>query len=145
MREQFGKMRPSTMQQILDASRNTKSSLWVALTPDIVSLFRDGDTLRAVEHSWVVEWLKEIGREDLEPEDVQTVQIPRDWAAKMLGGHQQNASRALRELTTLGILTPIHKGIKDHATLYCVNPLPSPNSQNLTWYAEDCEGIYPHT
>lgn len=133
------------MRLIVDAVRAERASLWVDLLVELVPLFRDGETLRLVEAGWLADWLKAAGRDDLEPRDVQTVQVPRDWAASVLGGHAENASRALRALQVAGIITMIHKGIKGHASLYCVNPLPVARSPSLTSGAGDCEGKYPHT
>lgn len=138
-------MRASTMRLLNGAMRREKASLWAALFAELVPFFRDGDTLRPIEAAWLADWLEETGCGDLQPEDVQTVQVPRDWAAKVLGGHPQNATRALQDLQTTGMLTPIHKGIKGHATLYCVNPLPKAGSHTLTHDEGKCEGKYPHT
>ena len=138
-------MRASTMRLFNDAMRREKASLWATLFAELVPFFRDGDTLRPVEAGWLGDWLAILGREDLRPEDVQTVQVPRDWAAKVLGGHPQNATRALTAIQVAGILSPIHEGKKGHATFYCVNPLPGVGGHALTYDEGKCEGEYPHT
>lgn len=145
MEEQYGKMRGSTMRIIIDAAKAGRARKWLDLLPHIVPQFKDGDTLKRVEAEWLADWLAEEGRADLELEDVQTVQIPRDWAAEALGGHAESASRALTTLQVAGILTPVHKGIKGHASLYCVNPLPAARGPTLTYDTAKCEGKYPHT
>ena len=145
MEEQYGKMRGSTMRIIMDAAIRERTSLWAVLLPRVVPQFKDGDMLKRVEAGWLADWLASKGRDDLELGDVQTVQIPRDWAAEKLGGHAENASRALRALQEVGILTLVHKGIKGHASLYCVNPLPAVRGPNLTYDTGMCEGKYPHT
>lgn len=125
-------MRGSTMSIIMEAAKRERASAWVKLMAEIVPLFRDGDTLSRIEAGWLAEWLNDIGRTDLKPEDVQTVQIPRDWAADVLGGYSMSASRALRAMQVAGILTLIRKGQKGHASLYCVNPLPEAAGDALT-------------
>lgn len=120
------------MSLIVDAVKSSRARSWLDLIPPIVTMFRDGDSLGAVETAWLCDWLAYMNREDLEPADVQTVQIPRDWAADVLGGHPESASRALRALQVSGIIAPIHGGIKGHATLYCVNPLPPVRSPAVT-------------
>lgn len=133
------------MALILDALCLERARSWHKLVPEMVVLFRDGDSLRPVEAEWLADWLACMGRDDLEPSDVQVVQISRDWAAEALGGHQMSASRALRTLQVAGVLTPIHKGIKGHASLYCVNPLPGGRGDYLTRHTGSCEGKYPNT
>lgn len=133
------------MRLIIEAVRIERATLWADLIVNIVPLFRDGDTLRQTEALWLADWLKTIGREDLDLEEVQTVQVPRDWAAGVLGGHAQSATRALQAIQVSGVLTLINKGIKGHASLYCVNPLPAPRIQTLTTHTCKCDGKYPHT
>lgn len=130
---------------IVDAARRERASLWASLIVEIVPMFRDGGTLRNQEALWLSEWLATQGRGDLEIDDVQCVQVPRDWAATVLGGHHENASRALRALQEVGILSLVHKGIKGHASLYCVNPLPELKGDTLTYHEGNCEVKYPHT
>lgn len=125
------------MSLILDATRISRSTVWLDLMPKVVTLFKDGDALRPVEAGWLAEWMAGIGRDDLDPGDVQTVQIPRSWAAEVLG-HDERASRALQALQVAGILTPIRKGIKGHASLYCVNPLPSVRGPTPTHGTGEC-------
>lgn len=122
----YGKVRAETMQIIMEAALMARrDALWARLMPDIVTKFKDGDRLEQIESEWLEKWIDEQQREDLKPANVQTVQIPRDWVAKKLSGRDQSAERAIRHLQQIGLLKLIHKGIKGHASLYCVMPLPS--------------------
>lgn len=122
----YGKVRAETMRIIMEAALMARrDALWARLMPDIVTQFKDGDRLELTESEWLDEWLTELKRDDLTPADVQTAQIPRDWVAEKLNGRDQSAERAIRHLQQIGLLQLIHKGIKGHASLYCVMPLPS--------------------
>ena len=57
---------------------------------------------------------------------MQVVQLSRGQAAGMLDGRDSTAERAIRGLQEVGVLTLVHKGVKGHSSLYCVNPLPGP-------------------
>lgn len=122
----YGKVRAETMQIIMEATLMARrDALWARLMPDIVTKFKDGDRLEQIESEWLEKWLDEQQREDLKPANVQTVQIPRDWIVKKLGGGDRSAERTIRHLQQIGLLQLIHTGIKGHASLYCVMPLPS--------------------
>lgn len=125
MPEAYGKMRGGTMEIITNAVLMARrDALWVRLLPDIVTRFTDGDRLEQTESEWLKSWLEAQRRDDLTPAVIQTIQIPRDWVASKLGGSDRSAERTIRSLQEIGLIQLIHKGIKGHASLYCVMPFP---------------------
>ena len=113
------------------ACLSRKNAAWTKLWPEVVGEIRDGDRLKAVEANWALEWLEEIGRGDLALEDVQFVQIPSRWAAEIVGSKSTESS-AVNALEVAGVLRIVRNGERNggsgHASLYCVMPLPEPNS-----------------
>ncbi|WP_217969014.1 hypothetical protein [Adlercreutzia caecimuris] len=127
MAEAFWKMRPETLQNIAGALlMERRDALWPRLLAPLCSIVRDGGSVGSVEQGWIRDWLDRRGRGDLEFWDVQVVQLSRGQAAGMLDGRDSTAERAIRGLQEVGVLTLVHKGVKGHSSLYCVNPLPGP-------------------
>lgn len=108
-----------------------RNASWMKLWPEVLGEIRDGGRLKSVEAGWALEWLEEIGRVDLELEEVQFVQIPSRWAAEVVGS-KSAASSAVNALEVAGVLRLVRRGERKggngHASLYCVMPLPEPNS-----------------
>ncbi|WP_417004272.1 hypothetical protein [Adlercreutzia equolifaciens] len=89
-----------------------------------MGIIKSGDSLHGKELTALHDYLVASGRFDLTASDVQVVQFSRDWAASVLGGHDQRASRAIRQLQEIGLLELVAKGEKGHASVYAVQPLP---------------------
>lgn len=103
-----------------------RDALWPRLLAPMCSIVKDGGALGLTEQRWMEEWLDSWCAYDLEAWDLQVVQLSRAQAAAMLDGRDATAERALRGLQEVGVLTLIHKGVKGHSSLYCVNPVPGP-------------------
>ncbi len=124
----WGPLRPDTERIVLSADAR-KNAAWRRFWPDVIAIFKDGDTLGEVESAWLADYLESAGRADLALGDVQTAQIPRNWARQVMGSDAA-ASSAIGGLVDMGVLTLVHKSDrcdKGHASLYVVNPLPEPN------------------
>lgn len=120
----YGKVRAETERIAMSAALiDQKNTGWAKLWPDIVEMFTDGNRLAQTEEEWLEEWLKESGFEDIDLEDVQTVQLSLDWMADQLNS-KNGAVLALRKLQNIGLIQLIHKGKKGHSSLYCVRPFP---------------------
>lgn len=123
----FWKMRPDTMRILAGALlMERRDALWPRLLAPLCSLVRDGDQLPSLESVWLWGWMKETGRQFVPLSDIQTVQVSRGWVADLLDGRDASADRAIRGLVEIGLLTPVQKGRKGHASLYVVNPAPPP-------------------
>lgn len=125
--EPFGIVRVGTMAIAMEAAAmGRRNAVWPRLWPHVVGVIKGGADLRVKETLWLQDYLAGCGRFDLGPEDVQTVQVPRDWAASMLDGRDETAGRAIRQLQEVGLLDLAHKGERGHSSLYVVLPLPDP-------------------
>lgn len=123
-RPPYGMIRPDTERIAMEAAASgRRNAVWPRLWPDVVGKVKSGDALRGTETLWLHDYLIAKGRFDLAEDDVQTVQIPRDWAAGLLGG-DRGAERAIRQLQEIGLIEKVHGGIKGHAALFVVMPLP---------------------
>lgn len=130
--EPFGLVRVKTEAKAIEAAcASRKNAVWPRLWPHIVGKIKSGDTLYGKEEIWLHDYLVALGRFELVPGNVQTVQVPRDWAAKVLGGRDASAERAIRQLREIGLIDLVHKGEKGHASLYAVLPLPDPKEPEL--------------
>ena len=126
--EPFGLVRASTERLAMEAAMaGRKNATWPQLWPEVVGKIKDGDSLRGTETRWLHDYLVAKGRFDLIDDDeqtVQTVQLPRDWAASVLAAGDRGAERAIRGLQEVGLIEKVHDGIKGHAALFAVMPLP---------------------
>lgn len=125
-RPPYGMIRPDTERIVWEAIRagERRDATWFALWPDVVDIVRSGDALGDVEAAWLDGYISAKGRPDLCGADVQTAQIPRDWAASVLSAGDRGAERAIRGLQDVGLLEKVHGGIRGHAALFAVMPLP---------------------
>lgn len=127
--EPFGLVRVSTETIAMEAaSRGRRNSAWTRLWPHLVGKIKSGDALRGKEGVWLHDYLIACGLFEVDLDEVQTVQVPHDWAASILGS-PTSAIRAIRELQEIGLLELVHRGEPSHAGLYVVMPLtvPEPN------------------
>nr|DAF54552.1 MAG TPA: hypothetical protein [Siphoviridae sp. ctWf32] len=121
----FWKMRPETMGIIAGALlMERRDALWPRLLMPLCSIVRDADALPDKEALWLFDWMKATGRPTVPFDDFQVVQISREWVAGLLDGRDTTANRAISGLVEIGLLTPVHRGVKGHASLYVVNPPP---------------------
>lgn len=121
----FWKMRPETMRNIAGALLlERRDALWPRLLAPLCSKVRDGGSVGDTEQLWIGRWLDSMGLYGVNPDEVQVVQLSRGEAAAMLDGRDASAERAVRGLQEVGVLTLIHRGVKGHSSLYCVNPAP---------------------
>lgn len=126
-REPYGLVRVSTEAIAMEAAiTGRRNAAWARLWPYLVGKIKSGADLRGKEGVWLHDYLIACGLFEVELEEVQTVQIPRDWAAHVLGGNDSSAGRAIRQLQEIGLLELVHKGEPNHAGLYAVMPLPTP-------------------
>ena len=124
-RPPYGMIRPDTERiAIMAAMNGRRNATWPHLWPEVVGIVKGGDSLHGKELTALHDYLVASGRFDLTDSDVQVVQFSRDWAASVLGGHDQRASRAIRQLQEIGLLELAAKGEKGHASGYAVMPLP---------------------
>ncbi len=124
-RPPYGMIRPDTERiAIMAAMNGRRNATWPHLWPEVVGIIKSGDSLHGKELTALHDYLVASGRFDLTASDVQVVQFSRDWAASVLGGHDQRASRAIRQLQEIGLLELVAKGEKGHASVYAVQPLP---------------------
>lgn len=125
-RPPYGMIRPDTERiAIMAAMNGRRNATWPHLWPEVVGIVKGGDSLHGKELTALHDYLVACGRFDLTASDVQVVQFSRDWAASVLGGHDQRASRAIRQLQEIGLLELVAKGEKGHASVYAVMPLPT--------------------
>lgn len=108
------------------ASLGRRNAVWPRLWPHVVGATRTGDTLAGREAEWLAAYLAAPGRAGIGPDEVQTVQLPRDWARAVLKGSDACAGRAIEQLMNVGLLDLVHRGEPNHAGLYAVMPLPVP-------------------
>ena len=100
-------IRPDTERiAIMAAMNGRRNATWPHLWPEVVGIVKGGDSLHGKELTALHDYLVASGRFDLTASDVQVVQFSRDWAASVLGGHDQRASRAIRQLQEIGLLVP---------------------------------------
>ena len=124
-RPPYGMIRPDTERiAIMAAMNGRRNATWPHLWPEVVGIVKGGDSLHSKELTALHDYLVACGRFDLTASGVQVVQFSRDWAASVLGGHDQRASRAIRQLQEIGLLELVAKGEKGHASVYAVQPLP---------------------
>lgn len=124
-RPPYGMIRPDTERiAIMAAMNGRRNATWPHLWPEVVGIVKGGDRLHGKELTALHDYLVACGRFGLTASDVQVVQFSRDWAASVLGGHDQRASRAIRQLQEIGLLELVAKGEKGHASVYAVQPLP---------------------
>lgn len=123
-RPPYGMIRPETERIAMEAAlASRKNATWARLWPEVVGIVKSGDSLHGKELAALHDYLVGCGRFDLTASDVQAVQLPRDWAASVLG-HDQRAARAIAQLQEIGLLELVAKGEKGHASVYAVQPLP---------------------
>lgn len=121
----FWKMRPETMGILASALlMERRDALWPRLLGPMCSIVRDAGALPEKEALWLWDWMKSTGRATVPFDDFQCVQLSRGWAAGLLDGRDETANRAISGLVEIGLLTPVHRGVKGHASLYVVNPPP---------------------
>lgn len=136
MAESFWKMRPETLQPLVGALlMERRDALWPRLLAPLCSIVKDGGQVGELEQLWIGRWLDERGLYEVNPDEVQVVQLSRAQAAAMLDGRDATAERAISGLMEVGVLTLIHRGVKGHSSLYCVNPGPGsapPRSPSTT-------------
>lgn len=112
-----------------------RDALWPRLLAPLCSIVKDGGQVGELEQLWIGRWLDERGLYEVNPDEVQVVQLSRAQAAAMLDGRDATAERAISGLMEVGVLTLIHRGVKGHSSLYCVNPGPGsapPRSPSTT-------------
>lgn len=123
-REKFGKLREKTVQLCLDPSLPAYSRLLLWAIPR----FKDGSRLDEIETEWLIEWLGVVS-EQSNLEEIQTVQFSNNEAAEAIfNGHPQSVQNAIKVLLEKAIFKRVRNGIKGHASLYVVMPLPEMGS-----------------
>ncbi len=123
--EPFGLVRATTERIAIEAAMvGRRNATWPRLWPEVVGIIKSGSDLSGTEALWLEDYLDARGLFEVSLEEVQTAQIPRDWAASILSAGDRGAERAIRELQEIGLLEKAHDGIKGHASLFVVMPLP---------------------
>lgn len=125
MAERWWKMRQDTFSLIVSAlTMARRDALWPRLLAPMCAMVRNGSQLGETEAAWLADWMEERGFGGADPRHVQVVQLSRSDAAALLDGEDRSAGRAIRALQEIGLLTLVHKGVKGHSALFCVNPPP---------------------
>lgn len=128
MKDGWWKMRPATLGIIRAAIQGSrKDALWMRLLVPMCSMVRDGDCAKEKDQEAVRKWLDERGLEGIDLDDIQTIGLSVRDTEKLLGLDLKAATRAIQGLQQVGLLTLVRKGTRGQASLFIVNPLPSPS------------------
>ena len=129
--ERWWKMRPATLSNIVGALLlERRDAVWPRLLGPMCSVVRPATSLGICDMGAVDRWLSDIGRDDLELEDVQVAVMSRKDVAAMLDGRDETAGRAIRGMLEAGVLARVKKGTRGMSSIYCVMPLPDPGEPN---------------